>query len=306
MYSIVLQATSEDMTTATGNFDDQNEQEGLTAEKLWEVLYKFKNITPIADSPDKEICPCNLIVNGPQGQLTFEPNGDGTLFCNSAGGNVTVEEAYHYATGQLDKGEARKQATIESDGPAPVRMIEVSPTDEMDLDPSKIDTNTHKITHSVWKTKGKKDTRMVLIIVGCLFIFVGLILAFEDTTVPLTTYLFTFGLGAGLIYLKGPLYRMGHDELQLGFDWNYNIAWSKLGNQKITWNINANHIESLYIEKLINAPSDYNEEGAGADKVWLIKMKKNDTIDWIMVEIPDKKEAHEVFKKIDQLLNNFK
>jgi len=141
-------------------------------------------------------------------------------------------------------------------------------------------------------------------IVGALFILMGVVMI-TGSGIDFIGLLITFGLGSFLIWLKGPLYKRGHVEQKIGFDWEQNIFWSQKGpDGKILWHSNANHIESIYLRPYIYETSDSDEEG-GSDKVWQIVTKKNDSIDWKWVEIPDKKEAEALFAKAQSLLNQF-
>lgn len=117
VYQVSVQATSQDLTTATGSYDDMIDYGAMKPEDFWNVLQHFIRIQPFPHVEDQDYCPANITVEGPYGLFSLETYGDGQhVFMIDHGAEVTAEQAYHFITGQADVSVLAPQQPVAAAG----------------------------------------------------------------------------------------------------------------------------------------------------------------------------------------------
>jgi len=191
MYEVNVQATSQDLSTATGQYDDHVEYGKIAAEEFWNVLQHFVRIQPLPDDASQDICPSNLIVDGPYGLFTLEPYGDGVnVYAHDYEAQITAEQAYHYVTGQADLAELRAQAGVTQPVSAAVQQVSQQPVTAYPEGPGTARRWTGNILAGFF------------VLMGLLFAVVGLVQNTEGIVVSLIVALIFLAIFGGLAWFS--------------------------------------------------------------------------------------------------------
>lgn len=118
MFQVTAQGVDPDLTCATGGFDSMDLGQ-LGTRRLEEVINAVSRMTlPEGFAEGRDVCPPQLIIHGPMGEHILNlADDDGTLYCDSTGGNLDRTQAMMLITGQ--PGQSNNQ-------PEPTRLAQTS------------------------------------------------------------------------------------------------------------------------------------------------------------------------------------
>lgn len=328
-FQVSLQGISKDISGANGSFDPVD-MGNMNADGFYELLQKIKHFkTPDITSKNQELCSPSVVVMTDEGTLhTFEMLGGEILYSNT---NTIINEkdAIKIILGErtnstMTKASKSKDGTVRKNalqwgsdhkdirGLTPVRKQDVPPTDRINAEASVIDTlNSPHIKDHVIKSSTSKNLFKAPIAIA-LF---ALILGFGGFAVSEPALgLISIVVAVALVLLSIMLKKKSRSDFKLGFDWKYNVIWSKLESEKNPHYLgNANCITKLSIEK--DKFSRSRVALIGSTEAKMLTSYKDDCDVWSLIvektdgsKIPlhiffSESEAYRVLEKANDLLN---
>ena len=249
---IRLQGISRDLTQANGDFDTIDHGH-MSPEELINLFQKAQTLKPPANWAEADLCPPQVIVEGPIGQLIFTLDG-GKIYNTESEEEVTPFDAVSLAAGRKDE-EKKAQTKIKTskgskypEGMTPLGHLDLPPTNINKIGPNDINTGSSspQITHLVWKDGAWQGGFWFLL----LFAALGLIFTIVGFQKPVEV-LAVAGGGAGLViflFLAILVARHGKEHIRVGLDWDTNTLWAVRGG-RTHYLPNANCIRSLQVQK---------------------------------------------------------
>lgn len=264
--NVSLQGIAADLSKPTGEYE-AIEMGGKSAEELLQIFNKTKRFTKPVEGPKDDFCPPAVFTGEGLGFMM----DSGSIFHLDSGVDVSPEDAVNLAfnqPGALDK--LNKAAAVQAEAAKkPVRKPELAPTDP-NLSASSINTgdSSPQVSHVVYKSKKKRDLRMITIVLAWFLFIFGLPLLNGPGVVM---WIIAF-VGFFLHWSWGKKFR---ETFKLGFDWNTNTMWWIRGDGPLHYITDANHISAIGL-RVASVENTYDEEGmeAGTVTTYLLTYSK--------------------------------
>lgn len=246
-FRVTLQGFTHDLSGANGSYDPIEMGE-LTPEQFYQLLQRIKYaMLPAPTSPSgQDLCAPVATVNWRDQLHAFEMQGGTILYSNRNLVGSEVDAVNWVLTGQqpaqnavsADKqGKKTKPDAyswgsdhVDIKGLTPVRKHHLPPTDLVNTSAATINSQAGpSISENIIRTNRSKNLYIVPLLFGILALVLAAgYFAVAEPLAGAVTLVFVVCMIALTIYLK----KRARGLFLLGFDWNKNVVWAKMADDK--------------------------------------------------------------------------
>lgn len=248
-FRVTLQGFTRDLSSANGSYDPIEMGE-LTPDQFYQLLQRIKyaRLTVPTSPSGQDLCAPVATVSSGNQLHAFEMQGGNILYSNRnhyvsevdainwilsaqmSGANEPPPPAAKSAKKSKQHAYSWGSDHVDIKGLTPVRKHHLPPTDLVNTEAANINTQAGPFIH---ETIIRTDRSKNLYIVPLLFGILALILAagyfaVAEPLAGLITLIFVAGMVSLTLYFK----KRARGLFLLGFDWNKNVVWAKLAEDK--------------------------------------------------------------------------